>query len=562
MGQEKLSEISVLLLVDLKDDDLSYCMDSIDGQTDDSFELIVLVNGSSEGIQKEMNQYKAAKEKRVTILELNSEADFRERIQVGMQAAQGAYLMITDSLSLFEYEAIRKFHDCVVQEEADLVTCQYKYYVNQRLAAVRGKKSVVDFKHDYLLKGELGLFHFLIKKSVCQEIMNDQKIWDPFSLSCQLVRYCKNFSCIPEVLIHRKCRKEDLGMKLFGIYRLLEDKPEKELSVRLAMELLKCCEQEWLELDRILPVIRDLSPYLLENELWESYPSSGRKIMQYETLCEQGIPHRIFLGALDNTLDIQRKKRLAETAFRQGCEVILLDSIHMLESVPQWVEEAYEAKKYDLVECYLAVECIVRYGGFYMSQSVVLNHVMDGVACFDAVFGCSGYTSVTIDYFGGTKENEIFCKMLAILRRDHCFWKEKNGIEQLMKSILMIEASAKLNGSQEHLESKILVLSPEHCMVHIDDFKVNREESGLCVMDYSRHAGECGYTVIKTETLNQLYGNQEIMRKLEYQKAENIRLRNRWNSLLNSHSMRVTSPIRAGMRFVYKLIEVGKRIIS
>lgn len=136
-----------------------------------------------------------------------------------------------------------------------------------------------------------------------------------------------------------------------------------------------------------------------------------------------------------------------------------------IDKCPQYVREAYSAKKWAFVSDYVRLLVIYQNGGIYLDTDVELLHSFDDVLDYSAFFGFENSSHVATGLgFGAEKGNQILKAMMDEYERIN-FINNDGSFDltpcPVRNTRTLTEFGLVNNGTTQVLASNILILSPE-----------------------------------------------------------------------------------------------------
>lgn len=120
-----IKEISVIVPIYNIEKYLGKCLQALAEQTIDSYEVILVDDGSTDGSRKIAEKYvKSYVEKFTLVCQENK--GLSEARNTGMKYAKGKYLCFVDSDDYVETNYLQTLHECAEKTEADLVFCAFR----------------------------------------------------------------------------------------------------------------------------------------------------------------------------------------------------------------------------------------------------------------------------------------------------------------------------------------------------------------------------------------------------------------------------------------------------
>lgn len=180
MMNEKLPLVSIIVPVYNVEKYLRQCLDSLISQTLQNIEIICVNDASPDNSLAILKQYEA-KDKRIIVIDLKENLCLGGARNVGIKYARGEYIAFIDSDDWVTYDMCEILYMSVLEEDADIVICDYyeyrgvdniKKYIKYRSCIFNRPKE--EANKEFILKLS-ATWHNLYKKSIF--INND--IWFP-----------------------------------------------------------------------------------------------------------------------------------------------------------------------------------------------------------------------------------------------------------------------------------------------------------------------------------------------------------------------------------------------
>ena len=127
---------------------LPLCLESIRSQSFDSFEVIIVNNGSTDGSEKTARRY-AREDERFTVIN-HPEGGAGEARNAGVDCAKGEYIAFVDGDDRLDVTYLEKLYLAASEHDADISVCGFSYYfLNTRktVCGIRMPDRVFDKDH-------------------------------------------------------------------------------------------------------------------------------------------------------------------------------------------------------------------------------------------------------------------------------------------------------------------------------------------------------------------------------------------------------------------------------
>ncbi len=126
MEKKSNPAVSVIIPVYNAEKYLRECLDSLLVQTMTDFEILCVNDGSSDNSPLILEEY-AAKDKRIRVITKENQGCGPAR-NIGIDQAQGEYLIFLDADDFFEKELLEKLYKRAKEKDADLCMCRFRFY--------------------------------------------------------------------------------------------------------------------------------------------------------------------------------------------------------------------------------------------------------------------------------------------------------------------------------------------------------------------------------------------------------------------------------------------------
>ena len=120
--------ISVIIPVYNAEKYLNECIDSVLGQTFQNFEIIAINDGSTDSSGQILDDY-ARKHDNIKVIHKKNEGQGYAR-KVGLDLAQGDFILFLDSDDYYEGDALEKLYDNITENQSDIALMSY-FSINQ-----------------------------------------------------------------------------------------------------------------------------------------------------------------------------------------------------------------------------------------------------------------------------------------------------------------------------------------------------------------------------------------------------------------------------------------------
>ena len=598
---ESKPKVSVLLLVNQYADSkegvnsLCRCIDSLVYQTLEEIEILVLLYKNMEDYRSVVSMYCDKFGEKIRICN-RKEEDLLETIGEVLKTTNGDYIGIISEDIVLEYHAYATLYEESLKENTfDLIYGGYKYYENGLLLGCKDKRQSEDIPYKYLLKGELVLFNKLIHRNKIEELIhaeggkNDRNftrkhIWNDYGLSLRLIVSCNDAHSCNAVLFHQilddsiisyRNSESYLEAAVEGIERTIRwssgqeintiqeqnyDNPfgdkREYLFARVGLELVRLMQFYWLYSNQVLPIIKKYKNSITKNIVFEAYSSSLAMFERVSELKVDAIPRILYVGAFGQSIAQDHGRQEAKVSFKEFGEIRLLNETTSNMHENSIIEKAYYDGKLQFVEEYFAVKYIVRNGGFYIGQHTQLLKTLDGLCCYDSVFGYEDRTTITAGFFAARKGQPILKAILTSYKEEYFEQMGYLPLGDRIRLFLIGKEEFKLDASGGLLKSGIYIVSPEQCIIPRYQNLKSQMQPSLCIINHEDKATDEEYIVVKKSTLEYLLSTSNDTRTMNKLRNNNAQLKKTLDQLLASRSIRLTKPLRSGYQKLKTLSHV------
>lgn len=184
------------------------CVDSWLSQTEKDLELILVDDGSADGSGKICDQY-AEKDPRVHVIHQKNAGVSAAR-NAGMDAAEGEYLLFTDSDDYVAEDYLEKMASCQRESAADLVLCGFHHLYDgadiRKIPKPAGTFRVSEEPEDFLRLYEQGFFNMpwnkLYKRELAGRFDISISLGEDLLFNLDYLRKCRTVCVLAEPLCY------------------------------------------------------------------------------------------------------------------------------------------------------------------------------------------------------------------------------------------------------------------------------------------------------------------------------------------------------------------------
>ena len=240
---------------------LRHCLNSIEEQTFQDFEVILINDGSTDGCLPILQEY-AERNKRFTLINQENKG-LGEVRNVGIRHAQGEYIAFVDSDDILRRDYLERMYAEIKKQDADIVCCEYKFQMSNgfRFRIYPGKHAVSDEKKaTSRLMRDITLHHFswnkLYKLSLFTEngVSFPSMCFEDIATTSRVFYYAKKIAFIPQPLYYYVQRGSSIMHNI--TYKRLQDHINSAAIVRAFFEQTGEYEKYQRAVNQCVAVIR------------------------------------------------------------------------------------------------------------------------------------------------------------------------------------------------------------------------------------------------------------------------------------------------------------------
>ena len=196
MKDENKDLVSIILPCYNAEKYIEKCIKSIIDQTYKNIELIIVDDGSTDNTLKILNKYKE-NNKKIKIIE-KANTGVSDSRNVGIQAANGKYIMFIDADDFYEKDAVEILYDALIKNNVNVARARYKRIDNNRIIEESKISKFNDFNIEdiiyNILKGNISCYVWvlIINRQTLEKhkikFNNDLKIMEDTLFYIQLIK--------------------------------------------------------------------------------------------------------------------------------------------------------------------------------------------------------------------------------------------------------------------------------------------------------------------------------------------------------------------------------------
>lgn len=464
--QNKLKPlVSVIIPVYNGEEWIGRCLDSLMMQTLNNIEVIAVNNGSTDGTWDILQKYANIYSEKLVIREIEHTNGPGSGRNVGLSLAQAEYIGFADADDYFEYNAMELLYNKTQEDDYDIVYCA-SYDVKGQEIKVTRKLAQTDKKF-VERNGSMVYWNKLFKKNLFDKAgkIPEDIVFEDIAYVSVLISLAEKIGYVDKSLYYYILR-DDSGVNDLKSDRILHALQANEIAIsnckddtkneliasilyRVYYDLSKA---RWTYADDFIMWLKKHRE-IFNIELVHKDAKLKKILDTIDSLSDDLIPEIVYYNAFEEVSEEYMNNAI--NAFRGEVAIIGLSSENCDVNKNSLVKRWYEAKQYDKLAAYFAMEKIYETGGFYISPKVEMSAWFNTFRYCDSVFGFEDDLNFTEEVFGGRKKSKA---ILGIL--NHISEIDNFTIKDAIKYVTVIERKISLNGKTQITDDKMVVLDP------------------------------------------------------------------------------------------------------
>lgn len=570
-----IPKVSIIVPVYNVEKYLEKCLDSLVKQSLDSYEIIVVNDGSPDGSQAIIDRYAAAYPQIISAYQKEN-GGLGDARNYGIERAKGEYVGFVDSDDWVDAKMFESMYNFAKKENHDVVICDFveindgweKGHVS---AGYRG-----DMMH-WPIEKYMFLMNSINPATACNKIyrrslfsvqMFPVQWYEDIATTPVLLSYANQIGYLPIAFYYY--RQVTTSITKIGV-------DKRNLDVIKAWEnCLQSCKADWTEAIQCA-VYKSICTFILFKPQYAQdyldYAKSKQEIFSknivisnwlkegtVENLFEKRlIPKVIHYFWFGGNPKSELIERCIESWKRNApdFEIIEWNESNCDIHVNRYVEEAYAAKKWAFVADYFRMEKIAEHGGVYLDTDTELMRSPCMLLLDSAFFAFETKDAVHAGIFGAVPHHPLITKCLktyekaSFLKKDGSYntsFTIVKRITEQLKSYGLV-----FNGKEQVLAKGIHIYPANKLTLDMFDGEIIAQHHYDCSW-WEVKAGVVSY---KNTVLSDYFSSPavlggpqtqaELMNQLAYYKSE-------CNRYENSTCWRITAPLRVIMDFLKKIL--------
>jgi len=570
-------KVSIIVPVYNTEKYLAKTLDSLVNQTLDSYEIIVVNDGSNDGSQEIIDQYMEQYPNLIHAY-YKENGGLGSARNYGLQYAKGQYIGFVDSDDWVDNKMYQSLYQKAIEEKCDVVLCDFtSIYDGWKTGwCSKGYRGPNDCptKEEYML-------YCLDPATACNKLFKKELFYcakfregwyEDVATTPILLSYSQKIGYLPIQLYYYRQHDESITHKCGD---------RRTLDIRNAwLDIIEKVKQEYREAViravyfSIVTFIYYKSEFadefiefavanrnLFENNIYVKSAIEKKEIENI--LFKKLIPKKIHYFWFGNNPKNELQKRCMESwkKYAPGFEIIEWNETNCDINECAYVKEAYEEKKWAFVADYFRIKRVYEYGGIYVDTDVEFITDISALRLNKAFFAFETKSGINAAIFGAIKGNDLIKKWSATYKNSHLKKKDgtldtSNTIVIRLTRLLKENYNVILNGQEQCLAKDIKIYPPNILTLDMYD--------GKCIAQHHYEASwwdaKAGVTSYKYEVLKDFFNNENLEaqlyeeRKIDYQiKQEEIdNLTKQLEEIKNSTCWKITKPLRKIMHLIKK----------
>lgn len=577
----KTPDISVIIPVYNTADYLPECLDSVVRQTFDSFEIIIVNDGSTDKSQTIIDDYVYQFSDRIRAFTIPNGGLGNAR-NYGIGKARGKYLAFVDSDDFIHCDMLKKMYEAARQHNADCVMADYiAFWDDGREELVRsiefsdaGRPDIMKYSAKY---GTVNICTKLVARELFDITRFPAGFYEDLATTPILLSWAKNVSYLREGLYFYRQRVGSITSIKSGDKRLLDcyaawdrirehANPlfEKEIQFAVYWSLNFFCTNFLDDFTKQSKEYYDRNRDYFRGNAYIADAIREETFLDFEHL--DTIPkiiHYCWFGNGEKSELIQ-KCMDSWKKYAPDFEIIEWNESNCDIHTNRYVEEAYEKKQYAFVADYFRLKALCEYGGVYMDTDVELLQPLEPQLYCNAFFAFEAPNFVNAAIVGAAKKHYLIDELRRSYENDFFGRTEVSGevltIPRRLTRLLIERTSLQMDGKTQLLAGNIRVFSANRMTINVHDGKCIccHHYEGSWLKKDNGPAPDYTYEVLKHYfTWDLLHGDSRTLlpantaQLLAYYQSECDRYE-------NSTCWKITKPLRILGDFLKKIFRRSK----
>lgn len=421
--EREISELKISIIIPCYNEEnfLERCLNTVINQTIDSFEIILVDDGSYDNTPNICDEYKNRFPHLIKVIHQSNSGQGYAR-NAGLKIAQGEYVGFVDADDWIDPTMYEKLYTNAKYYNSDITFCDIKkiivddgYEVNE--LSMPFKEGLIDIGA-YLKDGLNNAYSMnrIYKRKLWDKYKYKKMVYEDLELLFTLQSNCERISYVQEFLC-TYFKHPGSTTTSFNDVKLLDmiyayrnaiyncnTKYKDEVVFNMSSRLLRYLKTKGLEVYRaeFIELINELMPYFELNNyiLNNEYNSKILSYKNYDT-----IPNNIYYANFENgeNLNLDNWKKYT----RDANIVELNENTCNFDLAPNTIKEAYFEHNYDLVNKYFLLQHLFYNGGIAIDKDIKLTKPLGELRTYENFF-----IGREFKMFGLRKGNLLASKLL------------------------------------------------------------------------------------------------------------------------------------------------------
>lgn len=570
-------EISVILPVYNTAGYLAECLDSVVNQSFDSFEIIIVNDGSTDKSQTVIDDYVYRYPDLIRAFSIPNGGLGNTR-NYGIDKARGKFFAFVDSDDFIHADMLKKMYEAARQHKADCVMSDYiAFWDSGKQEHVRsvpvpdaGRSDILKYSAKY---GAVNACTKLVARELFDLVRFPVGFYEDLATTPILLSYAKNICYLPEGLYFYRQRAGSITSIKSGDKRLLDcyaawDRIREQANPLFAKEMQYAvywsinffCTDFLDDFTKNSKDYYDRNRAYFEGNADIAEAIRERKFLDFGHLEEiPRVIHYCWFGGGEKS-ELVRKCMDSWRQYAPDFEIIEWNETNCDVHVNAYTSEAYEKKQYAFVADYFRLKALHEYGGVYLDTDVELHQPLEKYLYSRAFFAFETPDYVNAAIIGAEKKHHLIDEIRQTYEADSFSRAESSGeiitIPRRLTQLLAERTNIQLNGKTQLLDGNIRVFSANRMTVNVHDGQCICEHhyEGSWLKKDGAAAPDYTYEVLRHYfTWDTVHGEQGAAsaRLLAYYQSECSRYE-------NSTCWKITKPLRLVGDFLKKIFRRKK----
>lgn len=545
------------------------CLESLIKQTIDSYEVIVINDGSPDSSQDIIDEY-VAKYPDIVKSYIKENGGLGSARNYGLQYAKGEYIGFVDSDDWVDAKMFESMYNMALNSDYDIVLCDFTEIYDGWKSGWTAKgyrgKSKTPTKIDFMLScmNPATACNKLIKKELFY-ICKFQECWyEDIATTPILLSYAENIGYLQLPLYYyrqqdqsithtkRNVKSLDVIMAWNNAFNMCKEELKSEVLYSIYTSIITFIRFKSEYADNYLDYVKKYKDIFVKNIYIKNEIRDG----MLENIFEKRlIPKKIHYFWFGNNKKSELILKCIESwkTYAEDYEIIEWNENNCDINECDYVKEAYEKRKWAFVADYFRIKKVYEHGGIYLDTDVELTNSIDILRLNNAFFAFESKKHINAATFGAIPKFPLLKNWLDTYNNDHLIKNDgsldtSNTIVIRLTNLLIKNYNISLNGKTQILKDDIKIYAPNILTLNMFD----GENMVQHHYDASWWDAKAGITSYKYEVLKDYFSNDYDLNCVDNSGEIEI-LKNQITAYENSTCWKLTKPIRILGDFIQKI---------